>query len=59
MVFFFPYDNFSDFVKKLGELLQNRERIRDIGGNARRKVEEEYNWDEVVRKTERVYKELV
>lgn len=57
--FLFKSNDFSDFVKKLGRLLENPERLRNIGENARRKVEKEYDWDEVVRKTEEVYKELV
>ncbi len=57
--FFFKSNNFSDFVGKLGRLLENPEKLGDIGGNARRKVEKEYNWDGVIRKTEEVYKELV
>ena len=57
--FLFRSHDFYDFVKKLEELLQNHERLRDIGEKARRKVEKEYNWDEVVRKTEGVYKNLV
>jgi len=57
--FLFQSDDFYDLVKKLGELLQNRERLRNIGENARRKVEKEYNWNEVVRKTEEVYRKLI
>jgi len=57
--FLFQSNNFSDFVKRLGELLENPRRLKDIGKNARRKAEREYNWDEAVRKTEEVYKELV
>ena len=57
--FIFQSYDFSDLVKKLGRLLQNPDRLRNIGENARRKVEKEYNWDEVARKTENVYKELL
>jgi len=57
--FLFQSYNFSDFVKKLGKLLQNSDRLRNVGENARRKVEKDYNWDEGVRKTEEVYKSLV
>jgi len=57
--FLFQSYDFSDFVKKLGRLLQNPDRLRSIGENARRKVEKDYNWDEAVRKTEGVYKNLV
>ncbi|HDY68937.1 MAG TPA: glycosyltransferase [Candidatus Scalindua sp.] len=56
---FFQSNSFSDFVKKLGRLLENPERLRNIGENARRKVKKEYNWDEVVRKTEEIYQELI
>lgn len=54
--FLFQSNDFYDFVKKLEELLKNQERLREIGENARRKVEKEYNWDDVVRKTVKVYK---
>ncbi len=57
--FFFQSYNFSDFVKKLGGLLKDSETLGNIGENARRKVEKEYNWDEVVRKTEGIYQELI
>jgi len=39
--------------------LESPERLKDIGENARRKVEKEYNWDEGMRRTEEVYKNLV
>lgn len=57
--FFFQSDDFSDLVEKLEILLKNSDKLSNIGKNARRKVEKEYNWDEVVRKTEGIYKELV
>jgi len=57
--FLFKSNSFSDFVKKLERLLENSERLGNIGENARRKVEKEYNWDDVVRKTEEIYQELV
>ena len=57
--FLFQSNDFSDFVRKLRELLENPKRLKDIGENARRKVEREYNWEEVVRKTEKVYKNLI
>lgn len=57
--FLFQSNNFSDFVRKLGGLLGSSKELRNIGENARRKVEKEYNWDEVVDKTEDVYKELI
>ena len=57
--FLFQSDDFSNFVGKLGELLESPEKLENIGENARRKVEKEYNWDEVVRKTEEIYQELV
>jgi len=37
-------------------LLENPEGLKDIGENARRKVEREHNWDEVARKAEEVYR---
>jgi len=55
----FESNDFSDFVRKLGELLESPEKLENIGENARRKVEKEYNWDEVVRKTEEIYRELI
>lgn len=57
--FLFQSNDFSDFAGKLGELLESPEKLENIGENARRKVEKEYNWDEVVRKTEEIYQELV
>jgi len=57
--FLFQSNDFSDFVKKLGKLLQNPDRLRNIGENAGKKVEKEYNWDEGVRKIEEIYENLV
>lgn len=57
--FLFHSNDFSDFVRKLGELLESSKRLREIGENARRKVEKEYDWDEAVDRTEEVYKNLV
>ncbi len=57
--FLFQSNSFSDFVGKLGELLKSPEKLKNIGEKARRKVEKEYNWDDVVDRTEKIYQELV
>lgn len=57
--FLFQSNNFSDFVGRIGELLESSKRLREIGENAKRKVEREYNWDEVVKKTEKIYERLI
>ena len=51
-------DKFADLVKKLRRLLGDYKGLKSIGEHARKKVEVEYNWDEIVRKTELVYDSL-
>ncbi len=57
--FFFNYEDFSSLVEKMEGLLSSPEALRDAGIKARIKVEKEYAWDEVVRKTEEVYEEVL
>ena len=56
--FFFNYEDFSSLVEKMESLLSSPEALRDVGIKAKIKVEKEYAWDEVVRKTEEVYEEV-
>jgi glycosyltransferase involved in cell wall biosynthesis len=56
--FLFQSDNFSDFVKKINDLLSPGAELRNVGDMAGIKVAKEYNWDDVIKKTLLVYNSL-
>ena len=57
--FLFDHQDFSSFVGRMQAILSNPGALKDAGLRARAKVEKEYTWDQVVRKTEQVYEEVL
>jgi len=54
--FFFSNDDFNDLKKKLREiLLLPKSKLKEIGEEAKMNVRINYNWDDVVKKTEEIY----
>ena len=49
----------SNFVARLRDLLEHPLKFEGIGEGAKSKVRQEYDWDEVVRETEKVYQEVM
>ncbi len=52
-------ENPADFAKKTIEILTDSRSYADIANNARKFIEENYTWEEIVKKLEAVYEEAV
>ena len=57
--FLFRHDQFSDLAERLRNVLAQPERMKTVSENAKAKVRKEYDWDEVVRETEKVYESVL
>lgn len=55
----FKSDDFSDLVKKLEMLVEDREKTAELGTNARNEMKDLPGWQIVVKKMEVVYQELL
>jgi len=54
--FFFPNNDFKSLRKKLGKVLSlPKRKLEEIGKEAKINVQRNYNWDNVVERTEEVY----
>ena len=49
----------QNFVEGILELIEDRQLRERLGNNARRKIENQYNWREEIKKFEEVYEELL
>jgi glycogen(starch) synthase len=52
-------NNPEQLARKILYLFNNREKAREISGNGYRMVKDKYSWDEIARKTEEVYEEVI
>lgn len=48
-----------EFIRAVGELLQNEARAKELGAHGRRYVEENMNWDRAVDRVEAVFEEQI
>lgn len=51
--------NPKDLAEKVNTLLSNEEMRRVMGRNARKRVEEQFNWENVIEQIEKVYSDVV
>lgn len=51
--------NVDDLSTKIEYMLQNKGMLVKMGFNGRKKVEEKYSWDNIVKKLENLYKEVL
>jgi glycosyltransferase involved in cell wall biosynthesis len=54
----FRNKNAADLQGKLNGLLRNPEIVKDMGDMQKRHVEKEYNWENIMEKTQAVYRQL-
>jgi len=57
--FSFKNKNFHDLRQKMEYLLNNSKLCHDVGESARRHVREYYNWADIVKSVETLYKEML
>ena len=57
--FSFEKGNIEDLKEKLAYLLNNPQLVGKLGILCQERVKNEYGWDEAIRKTERIYNELL
>lgn len=57
--FTFRNRNIKDLKRRLEFLLQNSALVKKVGADSRDFVMENYNWDDIVKKTVRLYKDLL
>jgi len=57
--FNFENGSVSDLEEKLKYLLSNEEIVREEGINSQRIAEDKFNWNNIVNKTEDLYKNLI
>jgi len=55
----FNSSNLSDLILKLQTLINNSEIIEKMGRNAREEIKKRPGWNEVAKRTENVYKEII
>ncbi len=52
-------NNIIDLAEKLNYLLENSDKQKEFGQNARKKVEENYDWNKIIEKLEKIYFDLL
>jgi glycosyltransferase involved in cell wall biosynthesis len=57
--FTFANKDIIDLTSKLGILLSDKEIVRHVGAKARRFVKTYYNWDDIIERLNRIYRNLV
>jgi glycosyltransferase involved in cell wall biosynthesis len=54
----FKNKNVADLLGKLNGLLRNSEMVREMGEMQKKRVQQEYNWEAIVAKTQNVYQQV-